>query len=82
MCTFYYPPYNSWQSAEFPYLFKQPSEADTWAVARFQQDGISAGRTRGRACSGTLDPAGSVVVGKRGRVNHLGAVMLQPGEAT
>ena len=41
MTIVYYPLYSGWDLPEVPHLFKQPSEALSFALARFKQDGLS-----------------------------------------
>ena len=39
--TYYYPLYSGWMFPPFPHLFEQPSQALTWSLSRFKQDGLS-----------------------------------------
>jgi hypothetical protein len=39
--AYYYPLYSGWMFPPFPYLFEQPSQALTWSLSRFKQDGLS-----------------------------------------
>ncbi len=37
---YYYPLYSGWTFLEYPFLFRKPTEATSWAMLRFKRDGL------------------------------------------